>query len=188
VVGFDSIIPPGRAGTVTEEVNISSMHGGNFAKSATIFSNAKNKPSMQISMKGTVKEAVAASPDYIQVTKDAQGKHEFLITFTTEKADFKIEDVVFKDNQTPSDKSPTWQKELPIPVNFSLVKDSVVQKGNTILSSAKDSVTQKTDHGYKVKIMLNYNESANKSGEFIFKTNHPDAPEVKVSGTIISGK
>jgi hypothetical protein len=36
--------------------------------------------------------------------------------------------------------------------------------------------------------MLNYSESANKSDDFIIKTNHPDAPEVKVSGTILSGK
>ena len=173
MVGFDSIIPPGRAGTVTEEVNISTMHGGSFNKSATISSNAKNSPSLQISMKGNVKEPISASPDYIQVTRDAEGKYEFLVTLTTEKADLKIEEVTFKNNQTPSDKSPTWQKELPIPVNFSLVKDSVVQK---------------TDHAYKVKIMLNYTESVNKSGDFLIKTNHPDAPEVKVSGTILSGK
>jgi hypothetical protein len=173
VVGYDSIIPPGRAGTVTEEVNISNLHGGNFSKSATITSNAANKPTMQISMKGSVKEAVSASPEYMQVTRDSQGKYEFLVTLTTEKADFKIEEVSFKDNQAPSDKVPTWQKELPIPVNFTVVKDSVVQK---------------TDHAFRVKIMFNYGESGNKSGEFIFKTNHPDAPEVKVSGTILSGK
>lgn len=173
MVGFDSIIPPGREGTATEEVNISNLHGGSFSKSATITSNAKNIPSLQISMKGIVKEAVSVSPDYIQVTRDAQGKYEFLLTLTSEKANLKIEEVVFKNNQAPSDKVPTWQKDLPIPVNFSLVKDSVVQK---------------TDHAYTVKIMLNYSESANKSGDFIIKTNHPDAPEVKVSGTILSGK
>jgi hypothetical protein len=149
------------------------MHSGSFAKSATITSNAKNSPTLQISMKGTVKEVVSVSPEYIQFNKDKNGKFEALITLTSEKADLKIEEITFKDNLTPSNKLPAWQKELPIPVNFLFVKDTVMQK---------------PDHVYTIKIMLNYLDSVNKSGEFIFKTNHPDAPEVKASGNINAGK
>jgi hypothetical protein len=173
VVGFDSIIPPGRAGTATEEINLGTMHGGTFSKSATITSNAKNMPTMQISMKGTVKEAVSVSPDYIQFNKDKNGKYEAVITLTSEKVDLKIEEIAFKENQTNPNNLPAWQKELPIPVSFSM---------------EKDPPKQNADQTFKVKITLNYSETVNKTGEFIFKTNHPDAPEVKANGTINAAK
>lgn len=172
MVGFDSIIPPGRVGTVTEEVNISSMHGSSFTKSATITSNAKNSPTLQISMKGLIKEAVSVSPDYIQINKDKDGKFEAVVTLTSEKADLKLEEVSFKENAAPTDKLPDWQKDLPIPASFSVVKDSTTQKG---------------DHVFSVKITINYGKTGNKPGEFIFKTNHPDAQEVKAQGYLNAG-
>ncbi|MGB7566583.1 MAG: hypothetical protein WBM07_01875 [Chitinivibrionales bacterium] len=173
MVGFDSIIPPGRVGTVTEEVNTGSLHGGTFSKSATITSNAKNSPTLQISMKGTIKEAVAISPEFIQFNKDKNGKYESIITMTSERANLAIEEIAFKDIQAPSSKLPAWQKDLPIPINFSLVKDTVMQK---------------PDHVYTIKMSLSYGDTVMKTGEFIFKTNHPDAPEVKTNGTIFPGK
>lgn len=173
MVGFDSIIPPGREGTVTEEVNIANMHSGSFSKSATITSNAKNSPSLQISMRGTIKEAVSISPDYIQLSRDKNGKFESQIMITTEKADLKIQEIAFKSNQTPSNKSPVWQKDIPIPLDYSITKDTVIKK---------------PDHVYTVKIALNYPDSVNNSGEFIIKTNNPDMPEFKASGTINAGK
>lgn len=124
-------------------------------------------------MKGVIKEAVAVSPDYIQINKDKDGKFEASITLTSEKADLKIQEVSFKENQPPSDKIPAWQKDLPIPVAFSITKDST---------------TQKADHIFTVKITVSYGETASKSGEFIFKTNHPDAQEVKAQGFLNSGK
>jgi hypothetical protein len=172
VVGFDSIIPPGRVGTVTEEVNVSNMHGSSFTKSATITSNAKNSPTMQISMKGVIKEAVSVSPEYVQINKDKNGKFETTITLTSEKADLKIEEVTFKESPQPTDKLPAWQKDLPLPVTFSVIKDSLAQK---------------TDHVFTVKISVGFSGSGNKSGEFIFKTDHPDAQEVKAQGFLNSG-
>ena len=38
MVGYDSIIPPGRVGLVTESVNLSNYHAGSYTKSATITS------------------------------------------------------------------------------------------------------------------------------------------------------
>ena len=73
-------------------------------------------------------EAVSVSPDYIEVTRDAQGKYEFLLTLTSEKANLKIEEVVFKNNQAPSDKVPTWLKDLPIPVTSKRVPLSLTAR------------------------------------------------------------
>jgi hypothetical protein len=149
------------------------MHGGTFAKSATITSNARNMPTMQISMKGSVKEAVTVSPDYIQFNKDKNGKFEAIITLTSEKADLTIEEIAFKENRPTSNNLPAWQKELPIPVSFSMTKDPAKQNA---------------DQTFTVKILLNYSETVNKTGEFIIKTNNPDTPEVKVNGAINGAK
>ena len=47
---------------------------------------------------------------------------------TSERANLAIEEIAFKDIQAPSSKLPAWQKDLPIPINFSMVKDTVKQK------------------------------------------------------------
>ena len=50
MVGFDSIIQPGRVGTITPKIELKNLHGGAFMKSVTVTSNAKNTPSLRLSL------------------------------------------------------------------------------------------------------------------------------------------
>jgi len=175
VVGFDSIIPPGREGHITESVNLGNYHAGAYTKSATILSNAKNMPSMQISIHWIIKAYVSAATSYIQLAKDKNGNLETDVVFSSEKANLKITDASFKavEDGPATNNKPAWQSELPIAVSYAFEKDSLRQDGY---------------HDYKYKLIIKMAGSQKKNGEFIFKTNHEKSPEVKVQGGIDPGK
>jgi hypothetical protein len=173
VVGYDSIIPPGRVGSITESVNLSNYHDGSYSKSATITSNAKKTPTMQVTMKWVIKAFVKISPTYLEFLKNKSGDFGAEVTLSSEKADLKLLEVSFRSNaeQAPN-KMPAWQEELPVHLSAVLLKDTVMQ--------AKM-------HDFKFKITATYGDTKSKNGEFLFKTNHPDAPEVKANGLINPG-
>jgi hypothetical protein len=174
VVGFDSIIPPGRVGSITEKIRLANYHSGNYSKAATITSNAKNSPTLVITMKWTMKAFVGVSTSNLQINRNNEGIYQAEVTLSSEKADLKLLGINFKPigDKPPSDKMASWQEELTIPLSFMLTKDSV---------------TQEKMHEFKYKVTASYTEVDIKRGDFIFKTNHPEAPEVKVSGEINPG-
>jgi hypothetical protein len=171
VVGYDSIILPGRVGSITESVNLGNYHSGNYTKSATITSNARNLPTMQISMKWVIKAYVTITPSFIDIVKNKTGTFENEVTLSSEKTDLKLLEVSFKsgEGQQGADKIASWKDDLPVHVSFVFLKDTVAQP---------------TMHDFKYKLTASYGDTKVKSGEFIFKTNHPEAQEVKTNGQI----
>jgi hypothetical protein len=174
VVGFDSIILPGRVGSITEKIKLTNYRSGSYSKTATITSNAKKEPTLTITMKWVIKAYVAVAPTYLEITRNKDGVYQADVTLSSEKADLKLQGISFKPagERPPSDKSATWQEELSVPVTFTLLRDTVVQ-GKM--------------HDYKYRVIASYPDTKSKNGDFIFKTNHPDAPEVKISGAINPG-
>ena len=175
MVGYDSIIPPGRVGTVTESVNLSNYHGGSYTKSASIMSNAKNSPSMQISIRWVIKAYISASPSMIELIKDKNGDFKAEVTLTSEKAKLKVTEVEFRANEEkPANASgPAWQNELPVQISCFLEKDTLKKDGYR-------------DYIYKLSAKVVGVEK--KTGDFVFKTNHENAPELKVSGMVDPGR
>jgi hypothetical protein len=177
VVGFDSIIPPGRVGSITEKVRLTNYHSGSYSKSATVTSNAKNVKDLQITMKWVIKAFVSIAPSNLDISKNKNGAYETEVTLSSEKADLKLLGISFKPatEKPPSDKSVSWQEELTVPVSFALLKDTVMQGPDKM-------------HAFKYKVTASYGETNSKNGEYIFKTNHPEAPELKINGSINPGK
>jgi hypothetical protein len=171
VVGFDTTILPGREGTVTEEVSIAKIHDGPFTKCLTVSSNAKNKPQMQLCMKGMVKVPLSVSPSYVQMKRGKSGLlYEAELTLSTEKPDLKVSEVFFTAAGSGSSGQTPWQSTLPLHCDFKLTKPDSVGAGGTWM--------------YKLAVTMSFGEKDSKSGEFVIKTNHPEAGEVKTSGSI----
>jgi hypothetical protein len=169
VVGFDTTILPGREGTVTEEVSIAKIHDGPFTKCLTVSSNAKNKPQLQLCMKGMVKVPISVSPSYVQMRRGKNGLFEAELMLSTEKPDLKVTEVFFTAVSGSSGQAP-WQNTLPLHCDFKLTKTDSAGAGGIWM--------------YKVAVTTNFGEKDSKSGEFVIKTNHPEAGEVKTSGNI----
>jgi hypothetical protein len=169
VVGFDTTILPGREGSITEEVSIAKVHDGPFTKCLTVSSNAKNKPQLQLCMKGVVKVPLAVSPSYAQMKRGKSGAFEVELTLSTEKSDLKVTEAVFTGGSGSSGQTP-WQNTLPMHCEFKLTKSDTQTSGGV--------------WEYKLLLTMNLEEKESKSGEFVIKTNHPESGEIKTPGTI----
>ncbi|HUI92391.1 MAG TPA: hypothetical protein VLX68_09120 [Chitinivibrionales bacterium] len=169
MVGFDTTILPGREGTVTEEVALDRVHDGAFTKCLTVNSNAKNKPSLQLCMKGFVKVPVAVSPGYPQMRRGSNGLYETDLTLSTDKPDLKVLEVFFTPGSGSSGQTP-WQNTLPLHCEFKLTRPDSAGAGGI--------------WAYRLAVSTRFEEKDSKTGEFVIKTNHPDAGEVKTTGNI----
>lgn len=170
MVGYDSIISPGREGKITQEIKISSGHNGEVKKYITLISNAKNKPEYRLSLKGTIIAQVSADPTYISLSPDSTGYCSIVLKLSTDMKDFSVTEVTFIENSSNDPKKPSWQAKLPTYLKFSLGKpDSVKADGIMV---------------YPLNASLEYKKSTSKYGSFILKTNNPKKNEVSIPGIL----
>lgn len=86
---FDEVIPPGKTGSVTLEVNNDKVTGY-FDKSATIFSNDPVNPSFTITIVATIIERVQVKPGWRIYLQGMYGeKVSQLLTFSSNEPDSK---------------------------------------------------------------------------------------------------
>jgi hypothetical protein len=173
VVGFDTTILPGREGSITEEVSVAKIHDGAFTKCITVTSNASNKADLHLCIKGVVKVPVSVMPQYIQLKASPNGVFETELTVTSEKKDLEILDVNFMANASSdgaASQQTAWQNNLPIHCSYKTVRPEK-PKGDGAWE-------------YKCTVSLNLSPAKAQYGDFIIKTNHPDMPEVKITGVI----
>jgi len=170
VVGFDSIIPPGRTGKLTPKVNIKNSHGGQIRKSVTITSNAANSPSLNIFIGANIKPVIGISTSFLRVVtgKDQKGEK---IVLTTAKSDLKIEQVEFKSGPVGGPAaSPAWQSDLPAFVTYAMVRRPQANADGL--------------YEYELELSLSGGDGQRRYGEFVIKTNHPSKGLLSLRGSL----
>ncbi|MBD3421006.1 MAG: hypothetical protein GF398_12875 [Chitinivibrionales bacterium] len=165
MVDYDSIIPPGQAGKLVQEVDIKGKHGGTVKKSVRIQSNAKNEPTVSVILSVKILPVVGVSAHYIQL-KDMHDE-PFVLTLKTEKPDLKVNQVTFK---TRGARNSSWQVGLPAFINYTLTR------------AAKPDNDGYFDYTLQLKSKLNLKD--NKHGSFLVATNHPHKKEIEIRGRI----
>lgn len=169
-VGYDTVIPPGKTGKLTQSVNIEGMTAMDFRKSITVFSNAKNNPEFRLSLGGIIKNYIDLSKQEIKLsTKDNKAWID-TITLTTSKADLAVTEISFKSYESSMSGTPAWQTDLRLFPEFTLTKIAGADK-NT--------------NSYNLSVSLMIKNTESQYGEFTIKTNHPKMPEIRVSGAIV---
>jgi hypothetical protein len=174
VVGFDSIIPPGREGKITQKIDLKNVHGGEFNKAVTVTSNAKNQPSLRLVLKGVIKPIIGMTmPDgqqatYLSLTTKAGGATNELL-LTTEKKDLQVKKVSFKV-MGGGGGQPEWQADMPTFINFTMQKPDSIK--------ADGSMT------YKLVFAPKADLKDSRDGEYTIETNHPDRAELKIRGRL----
>ncbi|NLP03669.1 MAG: hypothetical protein GX089_14340 [Fibrobacter sp.] len=167
MVGYDSIILPGREGKITPEIKLSGIHNGPFRKSITIISNAKNSPNMTISLGGTLRQDIYTQQSYVYLRSNDNKQLIGEITIVTSKKDLKVTEVLFKPYSSSEDNVPEWQNSMPIYAGFSLTK----------AGEPKEEFQE-----YTLSITLPDSEKGNKrGGNLTIKTNHPKKREIVVT-------
>ncbi len=172
MVGYDSIILPGREGKVTEEITIGSGTTGQIRKYITVVSNAKNKPELKLSLSCTILAELEVSPMYLSLKPDKKGIIKEVLTLTTQKKDLQVLDFIFTENETPDSKGiSNWQVSLPINLLTKLTKvDTALADGYV---------------KYQLEISLSATDNKVMYGKFTMKTNHPKKKEVILNGVIL---
>ena len=171
MVGYDSIIPPGREGKVTQEIKLSASKGGVVRKYVTVMSNAKNKPQLKLSLQCTIREELGIEPRYISLKPDDNGALKQTLTLTTQKADLQVSGVTFNEHEKKGAQTTNWQKSLPIHFKYELTKsDKPLQDGYL---------------EYKLDVSLATPLEKTTYGEFTITTNHPKKPEATLTGVIL---
>ena len=145
------------------------MHNGPFRKYVTVISNAKNSPSMRLSLGGTIKSDINYTPGYIRMMAKPGDQWSEEIVLSTNKKDFKVTEIAFK----PADSRPNgpeWQASMPIFIDHKVTKS--------------DSINADGYIDYRVTLSISFKETETKHGEFVIKTNHPKKGELKIPGMI----
>ena len=170
MVGYDSIIPPGRVGKITEKVNLEGLHGGPFRKSATVESNALNNPNISLVIKGEVKPIIGVSVSQVRLKNGAPLAQSETIIISSAKSDLKVEEVAFKTANAGGGGT-VWQSSLPLYATFDFKRTTVKPKPDGY-------------YDYALRMALQTKDARAQFGTFEIKTNHPDKPIISVTGTL----
>jgi len=161
VVHWDSLVEPGKTSVISADVNIKNYHSGQVNKSMTVTSNAKNSPTLQLTISAKIEPIVDYSPQNITFAKDS-GK-SVTITLTSKMKELNVKGVSFTVPDQPAKQE--WQKRPPEDLRFSF--------------KALDSTMADGYRAFRVDIyppVLNKNEN----GEINIKLNHPEKDNVVV--------
>lgn len=168
MVGYDSIIPPGRVGKVTQEIDIHKARPGAIRKSVTVESNAGNSPRKRLSLKARILAPVDVNPARIDLASATDGK-SLHVDLVTDREDLTVSRVVFQQKKEQG-RQTGWQKTLALPISFSF----------------EPSTRPEADGLYSHTLRLHRTGDKGQSlpGEFVITTSHPRSREVHVDGTI----
>jgi hypothetical protein len=148
------------------------MHTGDFRKSITVNSNAKNNPVLRLSLAGTWLRAFSIEPSSIRLEPPFGKDTGFVCSVTAVKKDLRITGINFKE----TGKEDGWLSMIPI--RYTLTADTTESK-----KAKKDDPLR-----YTLRVMYTPVEKTDKYGDFIIRTNIAEKPEVTVSGVILAKK
>lgn len=165
VVKFDSIIQPGGSAKIESEVNIKGHKAGPVSKGITVTSNAVNEKTVRLTINVTIKAIIGSSEGYIELSNDTTKVKK--INLTSRKKDLRVSSVTFVSDEKEG--AAPWEPNLQIPIKYKYTStDSMDSDSNYVFFIELSPVSLK-----KPTI-----------GEFVFKTNHKDMPELKIRGRV----
>lgn len=169
MVEYDSIVPPGQVGEITQQIKLSKIRSGTFTKSVTITSNAKNVESLRVSITGKILSDIHLSHRFIHLKPDTNGKFVGSLTLSTEKKGLQIREITFKQKKKKN--TPEWQLDPEIVFKHSM--------------TTADSVDADGYYAYSLHFSCTITPPPEiSSGSFILKTNHPKRETIKLRGMI----
>lgn len=169
ITAYDSLVMPGKSGSISAEMNLKDFSAGMHSKVITVFSNADNDSILRIAVKATVRSIIEISVPYVTINRaDSAWKSFFVLS---KKDDLTIEGVSFKKDPYGNSKNPSaWQEDVPLIVKYRW--------------ALVDSIRS---DGYKVFQLTLFMPHIAESllGFFKIETNHPKKPELFLRGTML---
>jgi hypothetical protein len=167
VVKYDTTIQPGKSGKIEASVNIKGYHTGPITKGVTVTSNAKNDPTVHLTIKATVQAMIDISENYLNF-EGTSASHPKILYLSTKKADLKITGIEFKaTDKSPA--TPDWQASIPLAIQYKpIAKDSTRSDGYKVFGFELTAPTLEKSQ----------------NGQITIKTNHPDKSEIVIGAVV----
>lgn len=167
MVDYDSIIPPGQAGKLTQVIKSNKLSAGRFSKGVTVVSNASNDPSYRLMLTGTLLSHILPSTRFIHLRQNKDTVFQGTITLATEMEKFAIDEIVF---EPINNQALPWRKS----------KDTLIK----YTVNRSDTTDTNGYYSYHIDFSFSLSITNPTSGKFIMKTNHPQEAEVAIRGML----
>jgi hypothetical protein len=164
VVAYDTLIAPGKSGSIKPEVNLRGFSGA-IKKTVTVTSNDPSQPTVQLVISATIQPIIGVSETYL-TTSASQNPAGTAIILSTAKKDLAIKTVSFTAR---TQEGPEWQSSIPLSIRS--------------LLTPLDSATGDGMRYYRL-VLQPPQSSGPQSGEYTMVTNHPQKKELKIRGRI----
>jgi hypothetical protein len=165
IVKYDSLVQPGKSVKIESQMNLAGFKTGDISKSITVTSNAENEPTARLTITVKIKAVIDVSEPYISLDA-SKADLPHVLFLSCNKPDLKVSAVSFKASDGSADAG--WQN-IPFTLKFNWIPiDSVSIGGNPV---------------FRLELYP-LHTVASMPGEFTFKTNHPDKPEMTMMGII----
>jgi hypothetical protein len=159
----------------------------------TVSSNAKNEPSVRLSLGGTFRPMIEVEPLSIRLTSAKGSDTGEIITMKTEKPDLKITEVFF--TVTGGGKEMDWKSNIPLQFTMLGVETPKEKPEPPKVKSERgkakqEPVVAKEKEPLKYRMRISYTpfDKEDKYGEVTLKTNMTEKPELKISGVLEAKK
>jgi len=161
----DSIIPPKSSGHITMGLDLREVRDLNFYKYLAVRTNDPLWPRVELAISGTLKFSIYFEPEAVVLPTMDKKDTVQEVALQTAQNDLQVNDVSFVLSDPPVE----WLARLPLKFIF-------------------DKNGRKNAAGlfvYKLKIFYApVDRKLSGYGKFVVETNHPDKPEVKISGAL----
>jgi hypothetical protein len=162
VVGFDTIIPPGRTGKINAGIDLKGLPSGPQSKYLAVTSNAGNEPTLQLELHFKLLPLIGTKTTFISAISTNGEPAKATIVFTTEEKDLLFKKVSFQVDSTLQYLKPRCQVK------------------HTVRRSEKVDADGYWE--YAVELACAIDAPRGITGAFVFETNHPQLPKVDLRG------
>lgn len=133
---------------------------------------------MKLTLSGIYKTLIEFEPNYLRLPSTKGKDSGETVTFKTDKKGFTIQSVTFNENNN------TIDFKSNIPLRFSLEKAAPPNVQRDTATTKQPQTVPSEPPAYLVKIYFTPFEKKDAYGDFIFKTNLPEKPEIKIPGQL----
>jgi hypothetical protein len=167
VVRYDTAVQPGGTAHLESFMNTRGFHSGPIAKWIAVSSNAKNEPTVRLTIKAVYQARIDVLKKYLCFNESRNNKDTLCLA--TKKTDFKISGAEFHSSGSASDNA-DWQAKVPVAISVTAIsRDSTRGDGSIIYCFELVSPLVKQSQ----------------EGDVIITTNHPGKPEITLRATLL---
>ena len=167
VVRYDTAVQPGGTARIESFMNTRGFHSGPITKWIAVSSNAKNEPTVRLTIKAVYQARIDVLKKYLCFNESRNNKDTLCLA--TNKTDFKISGAEFHYTGSASDNT-DWQAMVPVAISVTgISRDSTRDDGPVMYCFELVSPQVKQSQ----------------EGDVIITTNHPGKPEITLRATLL---